>query len=518
MRVLECDLLIIGSGLAGLYAAWQAAPANKVIIISKASEPFANSWHAQGGIAAAIGKGDSPEAHFTDTIKAGAGLSESQSTRVLVDEGQKLVQQLIEEGLQVDRKNGELSMGLEGGHSQRRVLHLSGDLSGRRMVEFLQDKVSSHHNIITITEAEVMNLLLSNGECVGVNIFHHDKKITSQIHATSTLLASGGLSALYPRTTNPKYSIGDGIALAYDAGAVLQDMEFIQFHPTAYYSPGERAFLISEAVRGEGAKLVNNQGKPFLQLHGELGTRDVVTRAIYQELEQSGEAHVNLDVRHLDEKIIKHHFSSINTYLLSKNIDMSKELIPVSPAAHYMIGGVKTDINGQTTIPGLFAAGEVASTGVMGANRLASNSLLECIVFSHRVIKSIPQTASPAEDLHNPEIAISYNEKEIQEYDTLRKQLGEILTKYAGVIRDEKGLKQGLKDLEDLNKNISKGSSYHSIKGHRAINTTLIIIKCALERKESRGTHYRIDFPEVSEEFKKHSIIQKERELQFIEF
>jgi len=518
MRVLECDLLIIGSGLAGLYAAWKAAPASKVIIISKASEPFANSWHAQGGIAAAIGKGDSSESHYSDTIKAGAGLSEPQATQVLVNEGQKLVQQLIDEGLQVDRENGEVSMGLEGGHSQRRVLHLSGDLSGRRIVEFLQDKVSSHHNITTITEAEVMNLLLSHGECVGANVFHHDDESTSQIFATATLLASGGLSALYPRTTNPKYSIGDGIALAYDAGAVLQDMEFIQFHPTALYLPGERAFLISEAVRGDGGKLVNNQGNPFLKSHGELATRDVVTRAIYQELKRSGEKHVNLDVRHLDEKKIKQHFASINTYLLSKNIDMSKELIPVSPAAHYMIGGVKTDINGKTSISGLYAAGEVASTGVMGANRLASNSLLECIVFSHRVIENITNTTSPTKNFQFPETPVSYNKNEIAEYNNLRKQLGEILTKYAGVIRNAKGLKQGLLELNNLSSNLSKGNSYHDIKERRAINTASFIIQCALARNETRGAHYRNDFPDTSTKFEKHSVIEKGREIRFIKF
>ena len=265
MNGITCDILIVGTGLAGLYAAWRTSEEQKVVIISKASDPFANSWHAQGGIAAAIGRDDSPATHYDDTLKAGSGLSDPDAAMILVEEGKNLMQNMLDCGLRVDTQNGTPSLGLEGGHSRRRILHLDGDLSGRRTMEFLQENIQSKKNITAIPESEVIELITLDGRCTGAIIYHHDKDDVSFVSAGATLLATGGLSALYPRSTNPKYSIGDGVALAYEAGAALQDMEFIQFHPTAFCQPGERAFLISEAVRGEGAKLINNAGDPFLK-------------------------------------------------------------------------------------------------------------------------------------------------------------------------------------------------------------------------------------------------------------
>lgn len=515
MKVKRCDILIVGSGLAGLYAAWRAPEDKEVLIISKASDPFANSWHAQGGIAAAIGNDDSTDAHLDDTLRAGSGISDPDAAMILVDEGKKLMQELIDKGLQVDKEKGEPSLGLEGGHSKRRILHLDGDLSGRRTMEYLQESIRNKKNVNAIPESEVMELITYEGKCAGAYIYHHDIDSVSTILSPDTLLATGGLSALYPRSTNPRYSIGDGVSLAWEAGASLQDMEFIQFHPTAFCLRDERAFLISEAVRGEGALLINNDEKPFLSDSGELATRDIVTRGIYKELQRSGDPNVNLDLRHLDKKYIKHRFSSIYKYLSKKGIKMTKDLIPVAPAAHYMIGGIKTDLKGRTTIPGLYAAGEVASTGVMGANRLASNSLLECIVFAGRAIDDIIDNNRVNINIQPTDFSLVFRTSERKNYKKLRKKLGKILNKHAGIIREEKGLRKGLSKLLKLEENIETKNTYYSLKSFRAINNTRFILESALDRKESRGTHYRSDFTASTTKFLAHSELRRGKKVRF---
>ncbi|PLX00764.1 MAG: L-aspartate oxidase [Marinilabiliales bacterium] len=508
MNGITCDILIVGTGLAGLYAAWRTSEDQKVVIISKASDPFANSWHAQGGIAAAIGRDDSPATHYDDTLKAGSGLSDPDAAIILVEEGKNLMQNMLDCGLRVDTQNGTPSLGLEGGHSRRRILHLDGDLSGRRTMEFLQENIQSKKNITAIPESEVIELITFEGRCTGAIIYHHDKDEVSYVGAGATLLATGGLSALYPRSTNPKYSIGDGVALAYEAGAALQDMEFIQFHPTAFCQPGERAFLISEAVRGEGAKLINNAGDPFLKKTGELDTRDVVARGIYKELQRSGEENVNLDLRHLDHSHIQQRFHSIYNYLANKGIHMTRDLIPVSPAAHYMIGGVKTDLSGRTTMPGLFAAGEVASTGVMGANRLASNSLLECIVFADRAIQTIHSEKTGIPLPYNEDYPFSYNSGEREKYQKLRKKVGKILNKHAGIIRNGKSLRKGISKITALKEHYSfQPDTYYFTKAEHAINNAMVILESALARSESRGVHYRSDCPISTTAFLAHSEI-----------
>ncbi len=515
MKTTSCDILIIGSGLAGLYAAFRVPKETHAVIISKASDPFANSWHAQGGIAAAIGRDDSADSHIEDTLRAGCGISDPDAAMILVEEGKRLMQDLISKGLKIDTNYGEPSLGLEGGHSTRRIVHLDGDLSGRRTMEFLHNNIKRKDNITVIPESEVMALTKYGNRCTGAHIYHHDSDTLSFIHAGSTLIATGGLSALYPRSTNPEYSIGDGISLAWEAGAALQDMEFIQFHPTAFCVPGERAFLISEAVRGEGAKLVTNKGKPFLKKANELATRDVVARGIYTELQNTEEKSVNLDLRHLDEKYIKLRFASIYNYLSEKGINMTKQLIPVAPAAHYMIGGIKTDISGKTTLPGLYAAGEVASTGVMGANRLASNSLLECVVFADRAIESICFAEQEVSQYQPAEFTLTYDLTEREAYRKLRKKLGKILNKRAGIIRSEKGLKKGIKKLHMLEKDISRYNTYYSIKSRQAINNAGFILDSALAREESRGAHYRSDFPLSSTDFHAHSELRKGENVRF---
>ncbi len=516
MKEFSCDILIIGSGLAGLYAACSVDSGKRVIVVSKASDPFANSWHAQGGIAAALGAGDTTESHFEDTIRAGGGISDPDATMVLVDEGKNKMQALIDKGLQVDKTGGRPSLGLEGGHSKRRILHLDGDLSGRRAMEFLQKIVRHKSNVQVITESEAIKLATHEHTCLGAYIYQHDRKRVCAIYAGATILATGGLSALYPRTTNPGYSIGDGVALAYEAGAALQDMEFIQFHPTAFALPGERAFLISEAVRGEGAKLINNAGEHFMKNIGELATRDVVSRNIYKELTESGEEHVNLDLRHLDKAFIKTRFSTIYGYLKDKGLEMTRDLIPVAPAAHYMIGGVKTDLNGQTTLSGLYAAGEVASTGVMGANRLASNSLLECIVFSGRAIENIQTQSTKIHEKKFPELLFTYDPENREAYQNIREKIGDILNRHAGIIRNEKGLQQGLTKLQTLMDQQKWSDSYYSIKIRFALKNAYAVIASALKRCESRGAHYRSDFPDSVKEYQAHSLLKTSGAIDFI--
>ncbi|HPE86989.1 MAG: L-aspartate oxidase [Bacteroidales bacterium] len=515
MKVHTSDVLIIGSGLAGLHAAWRLPVTTQIILISKATEPFANSWHAQGGIAAALGKDDTTASHYDDTLRAGSGISDPDATLILVEEGKTLMQQLINEGLHIDTQSGAPSLGLEGGHTHRRILHLDGDLSGRRTMEFLHQQLLTRDNIQIFHESEVLQLTGDKNQCHGGYIYHHDTGEVSVVYAGATLMATGGMSALYPRSTNPAYSIGDGVAMAWEVGAVLQDMEFIQFHPTAFCLPGERAFLISEAVRGEGAKLVNNNGKPFLSSLGELATRDLVSRAIIKEMASTGEKNVNLDLRHLDKKYITQRFASIHQFLQSKNLDMTSDLIPVAPAAHYMVGGIKTDLWGRSTLKGLYAAGEVASTGVMGANRLASNSLLECIVFSNRVAESIVNDAHPLPTPKKKFLNFSYQANQRKTYQRIRQKIEKYLHCYAGIIRDEKGLQIGIEKTKALLKCAPEGLSYYGIKSKYALHNTLFVMESAYARKESRGVHFRADFPESKTEYLRHSEIQKGKEIRF---
>jgi len=386
---LDTDFLIVGSGLAGLYAAHHASKFGKVVIISKSNSEESNSWKAQGGVAAAIGENDSFDLHIADTLSAGRGLCDEEAVRILVEEGKERIEDLIELGMEFDKENEDFSLGMEGGHSVRRILHAYGSGTGKAILKFLLREISKIDNISFLFNTQCIELDKSNGSIIGAHAYQSLSNIVIHIKSKSTILATGGYSRIYMRSTSTLSTIGEGIAIAMNAGAIVKDMEFIQFHPTAFYSSSGKSFLISEAVRGEGAYLLNEKLKRFMigkhELK-ELAPRDIISKAIHFELLNSNKKYVYLDLRHLNSTHIKNRFSNIYGYAKNFSLDITRDLIPVVPAAHYSIGGIETDLNARTSLEGLFACGEVTSTGVHGANRLASNSLLECLVFASRAV------------------------------------------------------------------------------------------------------------------------------------
>lgn len=384
------DYIVIGSGLAGLYAAYKASMRGSVAVITKSFLRESNSFNAQGGIAAVTSEDDSTEMHKEDTLVAGRGLCEESSVDILVNEGPARIQEIIAEDMKFDTENGELALGLEGGHHKRRILHAGGDSTGRWVTEFAISKVKSQHHIQIFENTLLLDLLVKDGVCYGVRCWSENSELQSEskgseviLHADHVFLTSGGASAIYARTTNPLTTIGDGIAIAYKAGCRIVDMEFIQFHPTGLYrKDSSQAFLISEAVRGEHAHLLDKNGNRFMiPLHelAELAPRDVVARSIYKQMKMDERPYVMLSLKHLDREMILKRFPAIYAKCKECGYDLTQE-IPVAPAAHYSVGGILSNHNGRTDIKRLYVCGEVAATGIMGANRLASNSLIECLV------------------------------------------------------------------------------------------------------------------------------------------
>ena len=367
--------MVIGSGLAGLYAAHKASAYGPVLVVTKKAIRDSNSYNAQGGIAAVTDIEDNPEIHFTDTVIAGRGLCENKAVEVLVQEGPQRIKEIIGEGMKFDTENGKLSLGLEGGHHRKRILHAGGDSTGRYITEFLISKVQSDPNITIRENMSVIDFLIADGVCYGVRCWDEDKGCEELVYAEHTFLTSGGTSAIYTRTTNPETTIGDGIAMAYKAGCRIIDMEFIQFHPTSLYiEDSPKAFLISEAVRGEGAYLLDKAGKRFmLPIHelAELAPRDIVARSIFKQMALDDRPYVVLSLKHLNPDKIRSRFPNILAKCAEYGYDLT-DWIPVAPAAHYTVGGVASDLCGRTDIRRLYVCGEIASTGIMGANRLAS--------------------------------------------------------------------------------------------------------------------------------------------------
>jgi L-aspartate oxidase len=503
------DFVIVGAGLAGLYSAMYASRFGKVAVITKTSLDNSNSYWAQGGIAAAVSPTDSPLLHFEDTIKVGRNLCNEEAVNILVNEGKKRVQELIELGMPFDKENGKIVFGLEGGHSVRRVLHSSGDATGKELVNFVLKLIKDNKNITIIENTIVYKLITEGDECFGVYAFNIDNKKDFLLNGKATIIASGGGSAIYSRSTNPHASIGEGIALAYYAGAKIESMEFIQFHPTAFYYPNGETFLISEAVRGEGAYLVNDRNERFLQEHymTELSPRDIVSKAIFYEMMNSGKPNVFLKLDHLNPEKIITRFSTIYQEALKYNIDITKDPIPVAPAAHYMVGGIKTGLNAETNIKRLYAAGEVASTGVHGANRLASNSLLECIVFGKRAVDHALSFDSP------PEINLALYTKKSFEVDTLKEQshsnlkeeIANLLWLNVGIIRTGKSLEFALSELNKYSNNEFEENEYFSSRENCLITIAELITRSALLREESRGCHLRKDYSDEKQAF--HNLI-----------
>ena len=530
MNTKEYDIVIIGSGAAGLYSAYKISKKKdkcKILIITKNPFGESNSRYAQGGIAAAIknNKNDTILLHIQDTLKSGAGLCDEDTVRYIIENSEKTINDLTLINAGFDRsENGEFEYTLGGGHSANRVLHSGEDATGMVMINALCKEVKNIENIDIMPRTMAVEIILSeNNECSGIVVLNGKTKEHEIIISNNIILATGGCGQVYEYTTNPYGATADGLALAYLSGAEIQDIEFIQFHPTALVlnEQTKNRYLISEALRGEGAKLINNSGEEFMSRYSskkELAPRDVVSRAILSEMKKEGKPNVFLDARKIPPDVLLKRFPSISKKCRQGGIDITKDLIPVAPAAHYMIGGIKAKPNGQTSIKGLYAIGEVASTGFHGANRLASNSLLECVVCADKLARDI-EINKPAnnKNLINKFIEkysifsniVQDNSSHIPE---LKNKLKEIMWENAGIIRDEKSLTEALKQIEEIKSEI-RGNIYLNISEYELRNMIIaseLITKCALDRKESTGAHSRSDYPE-SEPIAKHSIIKKEQ-------
>jgi len=536
MRYSKYSTIIIGSGIAGLYAALKIEQQDKlpdgILLITKSKLGESNSRYAQGGMVGVLKENinDSTESHISDTLKAGAGLSELNTVKFISENSDKVIKDLLNFGVEFDTdENGKLTFTLEAAHSVNRVLHAGGDATGRMIEQALCKKIHENNNI-DIYEQTVAVELLTNSDniCKGVIVFNNITKEYETIYSPVTILATGGIGQLYKYTTNPAGATGDGLALAYNAGAVLQDMEFVQFHPTALaFDDAENRFLISEAVRGEGAKLVNENGVEFMQKYDsrkELAPRDIVTRANYNEMKENHTDKVYLNATCIPAGKIAKRFPNISKKCLEHGIDMSHDYIPVAPAAHYFMGGVKTDIEGRTSIPGLFAIGEVSSTGLHGGNRLASNSLLECVVCAYEVANYLKYSHLIAPKQIDEKIKskideyTNYVEFEELNIDNLKSQLKEIMWNYAGIIRDEQSLSKGLDKLYELEHKFNRVTKCNTKEEYEFRNMLLvakIITRSALQRKESRGAHYRLDYLQTNEQSEHSYFTKKEGELCF---
>ncbi|MGG4132207.1 L-aspartate oxidase [Paenibacillus illinoisensis] len=521
LPIVETDVLVIGSGIAGLYTAIRASKHNQVLMITKKSLLESNTRYAQGGIAAVIAEDDSPAYHLQDTLVAGAGLCRREAVEALVNEGPDGVQELIRLGTLFDVENGELALTQEGAHSHRRILHANGDATGYEIVRALAAQASAHSGIEVWDEHFVIDLITDHGECVGALVQKSDGTKVF-VKARATVLCSGGAGQLYRYTTNPEVATADGVAMAYRAGAVIRDMEFIQFHPTSLCYPGAPRFLVSEAVRGEGAFLRNIKGERFMERYHpqlELAPRDIVARAIVSEMEMTNSTFVYLDITHESAELIKHRFPTIYETCMRYGLDMTTDWIPVAPAAHYMMGGVKTDLNGESSIGRLFACGEVSSTGVHGANRLASNSLSEAIVFGHRIVERI-QTLPPLNSIQIVSQLPSHSVgnrtwEEQQPISERRLRLQKMMVRQVGLRRNGAGLQGALDKLE------SEMDIFNYLLTHKEEMEYANLLTCAwlvtsgaLHRQESRGAHYREDFPLRDDAaWQKHSLQQREQAI-----
>ncbi|HHT48959.1 MAG TPA: L-aspartate oxidase [Firmicutes bacterium] len=509
--------LVIGSGIAGLYTALKLAELAEVILITKETLEESNTTYAQGGIAVALNPPDSPEVHYNDTIKAGAGLCLPVAVDVLVNEGPERVRELIDLGVPFDAEAGALLVTREAAHSFSRVLHADGDATGREISEVLTRLAKAHPKIKIKENHYAIALLTGEEGCYGVLTLDEQGTIYPLL-AQATVLATGGCGQLYLHTTNPKVATGDGLALAFQAGAPLADLEFIQFHPTALHLADTPRFLITEAVRGEGGILRNAKGHRFMPAYhqqAELAPRDVVARSVLLEMEKTGTDHVDLDLSLLSPELIQHRFPNIYETCLSYGLDITKQSIPVAPAAHYLMGGVAIDLNGRTGLPHLFACGEVANPGVHGANRLASNSLLDGLVFGHRIVAYLQahQVSFAQIPAH---LAASYHvETDPQQLTTDWLALKRMAWANLGIIRQEEGLRQAQAFLSAAtpNQNPALTTSYLELQNMRLL--ARLMLAAALERQESRGSHYRADFPETNPAWAKR-IIHYPHGMEFI--
>ncbi len=490
----SADFLIIGSGVAGLRAAASLAAHGSVLVLTKADEPGeSNTGYAQGGIAAAVGDDDSPDLHLRDTEAAGDGLCRHDAVRVLVEDGPGYVQELASWGARFDRDDdGRFALGREGAHSVRRVLH-AHDATGREISRVLWQHVSALGAVQVVDDARAVSLRVEHGICVGAQYVRGASIV--DVSASATLLATGGAGRVFRETTNPPVATGDGIALAWQAGAAVADLEFVQFHPTVMAVPGTARFLLSEALRGDGARLLNVHGERFMTRYeaaGELASRDLVARAIVREEVRTG-APVALSLRHLDADWVRRRFPTIAAACAERGLDLATDAVPVSPAAHYIMGGVATDIFTRTTVPGLYAAGEAACTGVHGANRLASNSLLEGLVFGARAAAAMCETPR-AGDVDRPRPRGQMPAATATQVPTAE-AVRDLMWRHVGLVRDAAGLTEAVVTLDGWRR-AAQPAGKADVSALGALTTAAwLIARAALDRCESRGGHARSDFP-----------------------
>jgi len=514
----QFDFLVIGSGIAGLFYALRVAEHGSVCIVTKKRAADSSTNWAQGGIAAVVDRTDSFEAHVQDTLRAGAGLCREETVRFVVEHGPDMIESLLKWGVRFDRgatPGHEFDLGREGGHTERRVLH-HRDATGREIERALLEQARAHPNVVVLEDHHAVELLTSGkagmdgpNRCMGAYVLDRETTEIERCQARITLLATGGIGKVYLYTSNPDIASGDGLAMAYRAGATIANMEFIQFHPTCLFHPRAKSFLVSEALRGEGARLLDRQGRAFMADYhemAELAPRDVVARAIDTELKRSGDEYVTLDIHHLPADFVRERFPTIHARCLEFGIDITRDPIPVVPAAHYCCGGVRTDLRGETDVRNLFAAGEVACTGLHGANRLASNSLLESAVFADAAAREgiarlpsvppadgriAPWRRTGADGESDEAVVITQNWDEIRRF----------MWNYVGIVRSDRRLQRARRRIGLLQEEITE--YYWNVKVtpdlvelRNLATVAELVIESALRREESRGLHYNLDHPE----------------------
>ena len=530
------DYVIVGSGIAGLYAALMAREQGTVLVLTKGSIDECNTKYAQGGIAAAVGPDDSADLHFEDTMEAGAGLVDEEAAQILTSEAADRIADLVQFGVPFDSVDGEVALGREGAHSRARILHAGGDSTGAH-IELTLSEVARHSRVTILEHSLALEVVMQEGSARGIVALDTRTNTTEEFDASHLILATGGCGQLYRVSTNPEVATADGVALAYRAGAEIMDMEFIQFHPTALRLPGVPVFLISEAVRGEGGRLINSEGRRFMpdyDARAELAPRDIVARAIVSEMAKMGSDRVYLDITHLPAERTAARFPQIRHYCAQYGLDITREPIPVSPAAHYMMGGVRTNSWGETNVRNLYACGEVACTGVHGANRLASNSLLETVVFAKRIIgrtlsgeskptppsldvvslpdaaardlkagiyrpagESMPRVGAPARALPFAEAALSLA------------SLQSLMWEKVGMVRIGEGLAEASLTLSMWERSAPRPSDRPSHELANLLTAGRLVTEAALIRQESRGAHYRTDFPYPDDAWRRHIIFRR---------